>query len=69
METFVPSSTNIDRVDYDEPTKEMTVTFKQGQSYLYRGVPRETFFGIQHAPSAGGYFYKWVRDKYPYEEV
>ncbi len=69
METFVPTSTNIDRVEYDEEAKEMRVYFKQGTAYLYRGVPRDQFFGIQHARSAGEYFARQIRLQFPYEEV
>lgn len=47
----------------------MTITFKQGQAYLYRGVPADLYFGIQHAPSAGSYFYRNIRDRFPYEDV
>jgi hypothetical protein len=68
-ETFIPRSSNLSEVSYDSETQEMKVTFTTGQAWSYRGVPQQTFMGIQHAPSAGSYFYKNVRSVYPGEEV
>lgn len=69
METFVPSSSNIDRAEYEPQTRELTVTFKTGSTYRYRGVPRETFLGLQNARSAGSYLFANIRTNYPYEEI
>lgn len=68
IETYVPNSSNLDRVDYDSETREMTVTFKDYSTYVYSGVPVEKFLGLQNARSAGEYFYRQIRDVYPYEE-
>ncbi len=68
-ETFIPRSSNIDRVEYDEPTKLLTITFKEGRSWEYSGVSRETFRGLQHAPSAGSYFFRQIRGRFPEAEV
>lgn len=61
IETFIPSSSNLDEVTYDSTTQELTVSFKTGQAWKYDGVPQATFLGIQNAPSAGSYFFKNVR--------
>jgi hypothetical protein len=68
-ETYIPSSSNIDQIDYDEAGKILTITFKDGAAYAYTGVPRDVFFGIQHASSAGSYFYRQIRGRYPYSEI
>ena len=69
-ETFIPrKSGNLDEVVYDSDEQSMTVTFRDGRAWSYRGVPQATFLGIQNAPSAGSYFIKNVRSVYPGEEV
>ena len=68
METFIPTSSHLDRVDYDRETQEMTVTFKNGQPYTYSGVPNEVYLGLQHARSAGEYFVRQIKDRYSYEQ-
>lgn len=69
METFVPKSSNIASVSYDAGTKTMQIEFVQGQRYEYTGVPPEIYFGIQHAPSAGQYFMRQIKDSYSYEQI
>lgn len=69
METFVPKSSNIARVEYDQDTKVMVVVFTSGQSYQYDGVPFETYLGMQNAQSAGAYFYRHIRDRFPNQEI
>lgn len=68
-ETFIPKSSNLAEVTYDSSAQTMTVTFKTGQAWRYRGVPLQTFMGIQHAPSAGSYFWRNIRSVYPGDEV
>jgi hypothetical protein len=69
MTTWIPRSSNLDQVDYDAEAKELTVTFKDGAAYLYRGVPATVFDSFQRAASPGSFFYSQVRSRYPYEEV
>ena len=70
METYQPLySSNIERADYDPDMGELTVEFKSGSSYVYRGVPRDTFLGLQNAKSAGEYFQRQIKNRYPYELV
>lgn len=69
IETFIPRSSNLDRVDYDSDTQEMTVTFKDGRAWKYDTVPQASFLGIQNAPSAGSYFSSNIKSRYNGEEV
>jgi len=69
IETFVPSSSHLDRVDYDSDVQNLTVTFKDGRSYLYRSVPHDVYLGLQNARSAGKYFDTNVKTRYDGEEV
>ena len=69
LETFIPKSTNLSQVDYDSETEEMTITFQDGRSWMYSNVPVTIFQGIQHAPSAGSYFWRQIRSRYAEIEV
>lgn len=42
--------------EYNIETKELTVTFNGGKSYVYVDVDRSTYIGLIEAPSAGKYF-------------
>ena len=68
-ETFIPRSENISQVVYDGDAKLVTVTFKDGRAYEYRGVDPTVFAAWQRAPSAGQFFYRQVRDRYSATEV
>jgi hypothetical protein len=69
-ETYLPrASANIAQVDHDGESQTMTITFKDGRSYEYSGVPHSVFMGIQNAPSAGSYFFRQIRGRYAEQEV
>lgn len=69
IETFIPTSTHLDRVDFDSDTQQMTITFKDGRSYLYRSVPHDIFLGLQNARSSGQYFERQIKSRFNGEEV
>lgn len=69
FETYIPSSSHIDRVDHESETGVLTVTFKDGRQYEYSGVPITVFQAFQHARSAGEFFQRQVKGRYPAEEV
>ena len=68
-ETFIPRSTNIAEVTYDGDTKTLSVTFKDGDQWEYSGVPAEVYGAFQRAPSAGSFFYRNMRGRYPETQV
>ena len=69
VETFIPASSNLDEITYDDETQVLTVQFKSGLKYEYLSVPRATFDGLKNAKSAGSYFYEKVRSVYAYNVV
>ena len=69
IETFAPSSSHLDRVDYDDIAKTMQITFKDGRAYAYENVPQDVYLGLQNARSAGQYFQRWIKDRYSSTEV
>lgn len=69
METIqVSNSSMISTIDYDNDSKEMTVTFKNGNQYKYFDVPREEFEALRQSESIGSYFNK-IKSKYQFEKI
>lgn len=58
----IKSSSTIDTVKLDGEV--LTVKFRNGTSYSYKGVPLEVFNKITTADSAGKAFSSLVRGKY-----
>lgn len=50
------NSSMLVNANYDIETKEMTVTFTNGKSYIYSDVDRRSFEELIGAKSAGKYF-------------
>lgn len=57
-------SSTISNAEYDIITKELLVTFNTGATYKYTLVPLDIYIGLTTAKSAGGYFWRMIRDKY-----
>lgn len=69
METIqVSNSSMISTIDYDNDSKEMTVTFKNGNQYKYFDVPREEFEALRQSESIGTAFNK-IKNKYRFEKL
>lgn len=61
-------STDIAAVGYEGGVLE--VEFVRGRRvYAYHGVSRGVYHGLLVAPSVGGYFAKFIKDRYAYTEV
>lgn len=50
---------------YDAKQKTLELEFVSGARYRYTGVPRETYDELMLAKSAGAYFGKSIRPRYP----
>jgi hypothetical protein len=50
--------------EYDENSRELSITFKQGNTYTYYGVPPSIYAGFISADSAGSYFNARIKDNY-----
>jgi hypothetical protein len=51
-------------VEYDEFSEELTITFQDGSTYTYVGVPYEVYGSLLSAGSTGEYFNKHIRNEY-----
>ena len=61
-------STAIKRLDYNQLTGDLDVTFVSGNTYRYYGVPGSVYASFVRAPSVVSFFVRHIRDNYPYRE-
>jgi hypothetical protein len=62
-------STVIANFTYDADQAQLTVTFVTGRVYRYFLVPADCIARFEAAESKGGFFNKYIRDKYPCREI
>jgi hypothetical protein len=62
-------STAIHKVAYDELNKVLMVEFQTGKVYYYRDVPKGVYLTLKTARSKGGYFNKYIKGIYEFENV
>ena len=62
-------SSNIASAEYDPEEEELVIKFRSGQSYAYEGVDQVTFDDLMTASSAGEYFNRWIKGRYPERKV
>jgi hypothetical protein len=55
--------------DYNADQAQLTVTFVTGRVYRYFLVPADCVARFEAAESKGGFFNKYIRDKYPCREI
>jgi hypothetical protein len=66
----VLDSSLLESVEYDEERQELVAQFRaSGRRYVYAGIPPDIYEGLLAAPSAGAYFNRRIRDRYPYREL
>lgn len=58
-----PDSTLVEGAYYDARTQELVVDLNDAL-YLYKGVPKETFLGLETASSAGRYYATAIKSKF-----
>ena len=63
------SSSNVSSVGYDDTSQTLYVQFHTGAVYIYKGVPRHEFEGLQDASSVGSYLHRNIKGVYPYERI
>jgi hypothetical protein len=63
------SSGNIRAVGYSTDESALYVDFVNGRRYRYRGVPQSVYRQLMAAGSKGRYFWRSIRDRYPYDRL
>jgi hypothetical protein len=61
MEMIPVSSSNLAAIGYEPETAVLRIQFLNGGTYLYHGVPLETYEGLLNAGSKGQYFDQFVK--------
>jgi KTSC domain len=59
----------IREVSYDAERAKLFVTFIDGDSYVYVGVPGDVHRSFLEADSKGQFFAYEIRDQYPYNKL
>jgi len=56
-------------VSYDADSQTMVITFNNGKSYAYAGVPEDVARDTANAPSVGEYINENIKGRYNYRRV
>jgi len=64
MEMIRVSSSAIRAIGYDASTRRMKITFTEGHTYDFCGVPEIVFKGLLRANSKGSYYNDHIRGRY-----
>lgn len=67
---LTPMSSSVKGFSYDPSSQNLTVTFKSGQTYVYKKVPSTVYRSLQRNKSVGKTLHKRVKQPgYEYEKV
>jgi len=64
MEMIRVVSSAIQAVGYDPETRRMKITFAQGYTYDFCGVPQHVYDCLIKARSKGAYYNDYIKDRY-----
>jgi hypothetical protein len=62
-------STAIAEIDYSPEHGKLFVTFRDGDEYVYVGVPARVSDAFVRSTSKGRFFQRVIRDRYPYNRI
>lgn len=65
MQMIRVNSSAMVAVGYDPQTRRLKITFAQGHTYDFCGVPRHVFDALMRAASKGTYYNTYIKDRYP----
>src|ERR1019366_8231149 len=63
MDSFTPKSSFIEKAEYDEQARSMTVTFKTGSQTKYMYVFPSTWLSFKQSPDHSSYYSKAIKGK------
>lgn len=69
MQTFPLSSSLLKSGAYDDATRELRITFKNGATWAYADVPEDEAAALQSASSPGQYFLQSIKGAYSERRV
>jgi len=62
-------STVISKIEYDEHNELLRIEFQSGKVYYYMNVPKGVYLTLKTARSKGGYFNKYIKGNYEFENI
>lgn len=62
-------STVIAKTEYDEKNEILMIEFQSGKIYYYMNVPEGVYLTLKTTRSKGGYFNKYIKGNYEFEEL
>jgi hypothetical protein len=65
MDMIPVRSNAIRSVGYDPANQRMRIIFVEGHGYDFCRVPSSIFDGLLMASSKGGYYNRYIKDRYP----
>lgn len=60
-EKFVPNSSYLELVQYNEQTKSLTISFKDGNQRRYSDISKSTYLSFKEAKSHGVYYSRLIK--------
>jgi hypothetical protein len=54
------------RINYDEPARELQITFTSGEIYTYYHVPKQVHAAFKASFSKGQFFNAHIKDRYDF---
>lgn len=68
-EEFELVSTNLESGSYDPETQVLALTFQNGGTYEYAGVPQGIVAGLRASGSPGAYFHRSIKERFGGSQV
>ncbi|RZM22291.1 MAG: KTSC domain-containing protein [Pedobacter sp.] len=62
-------STAIAKIAYDKENEILMIEFQSGKIYYYMDVPEGVYLTLKTTRSKGGYFNKYIKGNYEFEEL
>ena len=62
-------SSMVQSISYDSDSQTLTVTFNNGKSYAYSGVPEETATDAANAASVGEFMNSEIKGRYSFRRL
>lgn len=59
------NSSTLASCSYDEATRELTITFQSGATWIYGGVDKSVYDALVSDMTPGGYFHRHIKGRYP----
>jgi UDP-galactopyranose mutase len=67
--TIINRSAHILSSGYDPDERAMQITFHNGDTHEFRGVPEQIYQSFQNAPSKGKFYHKVIAARFRGEKI